>query len=594
MDVASEPKAQTPPTRRTRSGSVLTDPYLLLGLLLVLAYCSPMLVGWEDTHVLIHDNLDASAALRALESPGAYFAASDTPLPQIMNGLPRGTLGSEFYLHNLLNRVMTPFGAYLTNQVILRVAALLGMYLLLGSIIGAKRDPFLIALAAISFALLPFYVRAGLSVAGLPLTLYALLAVIRREDRALHWAILVLMPFATVLFAAPVFFWVLAAAAWLVDLVRHRRPHWRWLSAMVLAAAMHLICEYRLIVMLLDLNYISHRIDFNPSLRSWVESMALARENLIDGQYHVATYHRKIVAPLALLAGVYLLAVRGPGSVRARQILGLVGGAAVISLFFGFYRWQPVVAARHLLGPLEMIQWDRFHWLHPVLWYLAFGLAIDSLARVHRFARLAVLALVALQIGMLFNLSEFRQGALENKPTFAQFHATGLFAEIQRFIGRDPSTYRVVSLGLHPAVAMYNGFYCLDFYHYDYPIEYKRAFRRVIAKELEKNPKLAEYFDSWGSRCYLFSSELGMRWMWSKHTNRGVQNLELDLDALRRLGGEYIISAVEIRNAEREGLELLGLFEDEGSYWRIRLYSVPPSAARISSGRTRTRQFSVK
>ena len=65
--------------------------------------------------------------------------------------------------------------------------------------------------------------------------------------------------------------------------------------------------------------------------------------------------------------------------------------------------------------------------------------------------------------------------------------------------------YRVASIGIHPAIAQYNGFYTLDTYNNFYPLSYKHEFRKIIEKELEKNKKIRNYFDAWGGRCYFFT-----------------------------------------------------------------------------------------
>ncbi|MBO5281674.1 MAG: hypothetical protein J6B43_00890, partial [Lachnospiraceae bacterium] len=62
-----------------------------------------------------------------------------------------------------------------------------------------------------------------------------------------------------------------------------------------------------------------------------------------------------------------------------------------------------------------------------------------------------------------------------------------------------------MSLGITPAAALYNGFYCLDGYSNLYPLEYKHEFREIIARELEKSEGVRVYFDAWGNRCYLFN-----------------------------------------------------------------------------------------
>jgi hypothetical protein len=130
-----------------------------------------------------------------------------------------------------------------------------------------------------------------------------------------------------------------------------------------------------------------------------------------------------------------------------------------------------------------------------------------------------------------------------------------------------------VSLGIHPSVAQYNGFSILDGYCSSYPLEYKHAFRRIIERELDNSPKWKAYFDAWGSRCYVFSSELE-GFMYTKSDTVRVVNLRLNTAVLREMGGEYVLSAVEILNCRDNDLELLRIFENDHSPWRIYLYRV--------------------
>ena len=141
-------------------------------------------------------------------------------------------------------------------------------------------------------------------------------------------------------------------------------------------------------------------------------------------------------------------------------------------------------------------------------------------------------------------------------------------------IGTDRSTYRIVSLGLPPAVAQYNGFFTLDSYQYDYPLEYKHRFRRIIAPELAKSDAIRIYFDHWGNRCYAFAAQLGRDWMVGKDRDRVVTDLAFDLAALREMGGRYILSALPVLNHASLGLTLRGSFTDEAGYWNIWVYEV--------------------
>ena len=78
--------------------------------------------------------------------------------------------------------------------------------------------------------------------------------------------------------------------------------------------------------------------------------------------------------------------------------------------------------------------------------------------------------------------------------------------KVDKFIGEDKSTYRIAHIGLNPAPALVYGFYTIDGYSNNYDLRYKKEFREIIENEIEQAKYLLDYFDNWGSRCYLFSS----------------------------------------------------------------------------------------
>jgi hypothetical protein len=166
------------------------------------------------------------------------------------------------------------------------------------------------------------------------------------------------------------------------------------------------------------------------------------------------------------------------------------------------------------------------------------------------------------------------RGHRTSEPSFSRFFAKDLFAEIDRYIGKPKSSYRVVSVGMYPAVPQFNGFYTLDSYQNNYSLSYKLQFRKIISQELDKNAFLKSYYDDWGNRCYVFSSELGQNFMLPGDVHMVLRHFQLDTDALRAMGGQYVISAVYIENSSELGLRLEKEFYSPNSYWHIYLYSV--------------------
>ncbi|MEC2758104.1 DUF6044 family protein [Bacillus cereus] len=160
----------------------------------------------------------------------------------------------------------------------------------------------------------------------------------------------------------------------------------------------------------------------------------------------------------------------------------------------------------------------------------------------------------------------------QNKPSVKEFFAEKQFKEIKEYIGLSVEQYRIANIGLHPAIAQYNGFYTLDTYNNFYPLSYKYEFRKIIEKELAKNKTIRTYFDEWGGRCYIFTDELGKHYMFKKNSKKHLKNVELNIDHFKKMGGRYIFSAVPIENAVKNNLSIEKIFISKTSAWKIYLY----------------------
>jgi hypothetical protein len=112
----------------------------------------------------------------------------------------------------------------------------------------------------------------------------------------------------------------------------------------------------------------------------------------------------------------------------------------------------------------------------------------------------------------------------------------------------------------------------LDGYFPTYPLEYKHQFRKIIAKELDKDSSLKNYFDNWGSRCYAFSAELGQNY--NNRTPLEIQHLDFDYDEFKNMGGVFIISSAPINLNNNNRIHYLTSFANTDSYWKIYLYEV--------------------
>ncbi|HZG56992.1 DUF6044 family protein [Paenibacillus sp.] len=551
---------------------------LLAAAAVVAAYVLPLFLLGENAHIRVHDNLDSNIAwYRMLVRSGEWFGAVDATIPQVIGGLPRGAFGTEFSLLVALHAAFPPMLAYAISQAIVRAFAFLGMYLLLRDHFVKKADETWIRVGvALVFAMTPFWPSGMLSTLGQPLALWAFLHLRAGTARKRHWATIAALPLYSSFVLGFFFFLAGMFLFWAWEAIVRRRWNGRLLAGLALMTLIYLGIEYRLVLSLVLSDAPTSRDEFVSSKLPLWRSVRLAFKNFVLGHNHVQTLHTVVVLPMTWIASMLAASDRSwREGTAGRWLLPLLALSAALSIWYAFWfheAWQPL---KERFGLLNTFNFARFHFLRPLVIYVAFALACSLFwNRGGRKGRTLVVAGLLLQTVILLFANE--EVVYRDKPSFREFYAERQFAAIAAYIGEPQSGYRVGSVGLHPAIAQFNGFYTVDTYNNFYPLAYKHAFRDIIAKELEKNRKLRTYFDTWGGRCYLFVDELGKKYDYRKTSKKTIRRLEFDIAAFRRLGGRYLFSAVPIANAEAIGLRRLRTFDDEDSAWKIHLYEAVP------------------
>ncbi|TFE28159.1 DUF6044 family protein [Cohnella luojiensis] len=551
---------------------------LWISVAMLALYLSPLYLLGEEAHIRVHDNLDSNIAwYKVLVNSGEWFGSYRSVIPQVMNGLARNAYGTEFSGNVLLHAFFPSMGAYALSQTVSRVFAFLGMYLLLKDhFIPGSNHSFIRVGVALAFALTPFWPSGMLSTLGQPLALWAILHIRQGKSEKKHWFTIISLPFYSSFVLGFFFFLTAVGLLWLWDLVVNKRWNLRFLGSVALMGAMYLAVEYRLLLSLVLSDEPTSRDEFVSSRLDLRRCLRLAIKNFVFGHNHVMTLHTIVILPVTLIV-LYLILTRSEWKrTRIGSILTFLTGLNLaLSVWYAFWfhkGWQPL---KQQFSLLNTFNFARFHFLRPLIIYLGFALACRLLVFIGgkkglRFAKAAIIA----QVAVLFANNEEIVYRNMDKPSFREFYAVEQFREIERFIGLPKETYRVASIGLHPAIAQYNGFYTLDSYANYYSLQYKHAFRRIIEKELDKKKKLRTYFDTWGGRCYLFVAELGRKYDYRKTSRKKIRNLELNVGAFKGLGGRFIFSAVPILNAEENGLTLRGVYVHPRSVWKVHVYEV--------------------
>jgi hypothetical protein len=551
--------------------------FIFLALLVIAVYLSPLFILQENAHIRVHDNLDSNLAwYKVLARSGEMFGSVNATIPQIINGqLSRNAIGTEYSIIVWLYALFPTMTAYGISQAITRIVAFFGMYWLLKKhFLPGEKWLFIQIGTALSFALTPFWPSGMLSTLGMPLALWSFLNIRNGEGAWKDYLVLTLLPFYASIVLGFFFFLTAMGCLWLVDCFRRKVWNLRFLFALIYMTLIFMLVEYRLIFSFLLIDEPNSRDEYFYATLPFWKSVRLVIKNYLFGHTHVMTVHTLFILP-ATFTAMYIVFWRKLWG-QEKLFVFLFSLNILLSIWYAFWfyeGWLPLIKRFHFLSTFNFA---RYHFLRPMVIYAGFALALKILSLQGKdWARTtkwyAVLQLLFLG---LFNDEIIYQ----KKPTVKEFFAEEMFQEIDGYIGIPKEEYRIASIGIHPAISQYNGFYTLDTYNNFYPLTYKHQFRKIIEKELAKNKEVRRYFDKWGGRCYIFSAQLGKHYMIKKDSKRHLKSLMLNTDAFKDMGGRYIFSALPIDNAKKNQLLLVKVFESKRSAWKIYLYTTLETA----------------
>ena len=587
--------------------------WFFLGILAVLVMGIPYIILGQDAIFVYHDQLDGEVIAYLLKARHLWDGSGI--LPEFMNGAAKTALTLPAPACVLLYRWLPAWAALACMQVFGSLTGYLGMYLLLMYVAGGSQKlsrrqgmtAFLAMAVGCLYAYLPFLPVYGLSQYGLPLLLYCVLRLGEADGNRKTY----ITAYLYVIFLGVNSSLVLAGfavlgiwALWeVITLLKKRFRAGQGIGWLLLLTVYLLENGALLREIIGRVGEVSHKSEYSLTpVAFWGQLWT----NLLQGGQHSVDYHRWILVLVVCFVATTGIRV-GISAGDKKSVTGLekalflsCGGILLFAFTAAVWDSGVGVSIRSGLGALKGFQANRVLWLSPCLWYFALGccllMAVEYLpgkqetvegarkwlTAVGMLLAVGVMLLTAAQVLLESNLKPNVQKMMDpdySAMSFRDYYAVGVLDQVQQYIrdnfAEEPETYRVVSLGIDPAAALYHGFYCLDGYSNNYDLAYKHRFREIIAPELAKSEYLTEQFDGWGNRCYLYSAECPGYYTVQKG-GFYFQNYEINAQSLKELGGRYLLSAAYIDHCEDTGLELIreAPFETEDSYYRIYLYRV--------------------
>lgn len=576
--------------------------WLVVGTVLSVLTCIPFFVLGESSIITYHDQLDGEILTYIFHAK--YLFSGVDKYMEIMNGIDTTGLAMPAPLFVLLYWLFKPFTAIVFSIVIIKIVGFVGTFLMIDELTDNR---FVAFLCGLGFMLLPFYAVYGLCIPGEPLLGYALIRMGKKEVNPLGpWLITAFYTLSSSL-ALVGFAWVAFLFLITVYALIKRKNFVRYFVALGIMGLFYLLENMGLVKQIIGLGdgFVSHKSEITKSSLPFFEALMTSLFTGADytkvGQ---VTFLHAILLALVLVIFVRIRTGKLEGKVKRETITCLLGIGMIFafSLIYAVYESEPVASfCNSRQGVLHDFNFGRIIWLNPVIWVALLGVSLalikdalkvislssDRKEKNEKTGKVISVLYSVLLVGTtgLFAFKGFYDSDLKSNimklikkdyymMTFEQFFAEDLFKEAEELIGLDKEDYRVVSLGIYPSAAAYNGFYCLDAYSNNYDVEYKHEFRKVIEKELEKSDYLRQWYDGWGNRCYIVLCESMNYFTFEKRWTPTSSEVDINLDQLRKMGCNYMISASYIFDCEELGMTLLNEepIQTDGSWYRLWVY----------------------
>lgn len=568
--------------------------FFLAGLFMAGFLVLPYLLLGQGSFVEVHDQLDGEVVNYMYQAK--YFLKAG-PIREFMNGMGKAAMLPPAPIGVLFYKVLSPFAAFAMMHMIEIFVAFVSMFFLCRKM---NLSPMVSFITGVLFSYMPFYPVYGLSAYGQPLLVLCFwkLTQNKRDLKAMLGILFVAVfsSFSLVGYAFVALGMLLTLALLLIN------EKERALGSLV-ATGLLLIgyvgTNADLIQNVAGGGYTTHR----------TEMILKPSENLL-GQFKELFLkggaYSKVYAPLILVLTLLLLAFflykkqvvkeKTQNSQQIKNHIKNLTGIYILVLVFTLLAtlWNSALIVNiriRIGGPLPYFQADRIYWCFPFLWMLILGITLEILVSDIKIKKMAIGKVFGV-FAMMLCFAEFllilRDGSLNKnlrllllknykQTTWESIYMEDVFDDIEEMLPKNKESYSVLSLGIHPSVALYHGFTCADGYSNNYDVEYKHKFRTIIAKELEAEESFRSYYDDWGNRVYLCASPFGFNGVVGKEQNGVYDHPKFDLQAMRDMNIRYIFSAAPIIWEEGENAPVLlreEPFSSESAYYEIWVYEI--------------------
>ncbi len=564
--------------------------YILISLFLIVTAVY-ILIKQDNIYLQIHDYLDSNIAWIKMLKDNGIFWSKDATVP-FLGGIDRNYLYSELKAYMWLFMVFPVFPAIIIGWYVKILMAITGFIFLCRSIDHSyyARYKDLIIWCGFLYGIAPTYPPVTFAFASLPF----LLGILMRYYKKPQWKYLFLLlvyPILSDVSLFGIFICGYLVVFFFIDCLVNKKLRVRMLLATAALTIGYILVEWRLFDALMLSGEESLRsvsaMGYEDIQTAWKEMMTA----LLRGYYHCGSLHTYVVFPVCVI----YLGIQNYQYIKKKRYRSMLSDPAnwLITwiifncIIYGIADLESFLTLVQAVIPFLIgFGFDRTVWLNPFLWYFLFFIILTRIKKEKMVQILALLAGLAVVFGpetynhVFFNalkiscdvIGEERVEKLVGRElellTYKDFYSVELFEEIKEDINYKGEW--AVAFGMHPSILEYNGIATLDGYLSYYPESYKVRFRKLIEPQLEIDAQNRSYYDSWGGRAYIYSSEI--TYNQKMVMEKEEANMNIDPTVFDEMSGEYVFSRVRIKNAEELGLYLVNDYENTDSPYIIYLY----------------------
>lgn len=577
---------------------------------MILMLYLPIFILGENSFILIADVIDSEFAwLHVLKLNNQLFSFNGSlKIENFMNGLPRKYIQSEFDFKRVLFYIFPSFWAYIISSVLIRLIGFIGIYLIIRDFftITNKKIIFLICLC---FSLVPVYTIYGLSIMGQPFLFWAFLNLKNNKNKISNFLLIFLFPFYSHIALVGPFILFGLILFWLYNfIIRNEKINiYYWVGVLILLIGF-ILANINMLFSYFsgELTYRSVRL-FLDKLPTFNGYLFMIFRTFFFGHIHPANF---ISLPITVL---FLYVVLSGKSI-SKIVIHLFIFITVTSIIFASSD-----ILNHYLSAyfpiLKTFNISRVIFLNPIIFFFILIILINQNNIKIKFVYYILFFQLFLNIlstpeisynllGKIINRNILDDIIDVNRPayklynlininfkrqivnnynsekneisSFKEFYSYDLFKKVDKYINLSKKKYRIVSFGIPPSIAQYNGFYCLDGDFDLYSAKYYNMFRKIISNEIEKNETIKKKYDYGGAQAFIYSSEIIDKYFnnCNKYAIVSVKNLSINTKQLKLMGCKYIFSGVPIENFKQLNLDFEKLFTDSISIYKVYLYKL--------------------